>query len=160
MRLLQQPSVRIGTVCDMKPLPRSKSGNTCYNASMRNLLCREARALVIVKHLTDALHFIHSKGVVHRDLKPENLLLDTTNDKTAVVKLADFGLSTQLTEGETHMGTVCGKSRAPPPTPLKLHCPLDHCRHQLPCTCIRLYRHLGIFRTRGAHQQAAVHQKS
>jgi len=71
---------------------------------------REARALVIVKQLTDALHFIHGKGVVHRDLKPENLLLDSPDDKKALVKLADFGLSTQLTDGETHMGTVCGES--------------------------------------------------
>jgi serine/threonine protein kinase len=82
----------------------------CQPDTQAPLLCREARALVIVKHLTDALHFIHSKGVVHRDLKPENLLLDSTNDRSAVVKLADFGLSTMLTEGETHMGTVCGES--------------------------------------------------
>ncbi|CAE7354395.1 fhkE [Symbiodinium sp. KB8] len=69
---------------------------------------KEARALVIIKHLADALAFIHSKGVVHRDLKPENLLLDCADEKRALVKLADFGLSHLLGPGTTHMTTVCG----------------------------------------------------
>ena len=42
--------------------------------------------------------------VVHRDLKPENLLLDT---QKMSVKIADFGLSTMMHDGE-FLKTSCG----------------------------------------------------
>ena len=126
------------------------SAAVCMRTPPHPSLRREARALVIVKHLTDALHFIHGKGVVHRDLKPENLLLDTTNDKTAVVKLADFGLSTQLTDGETHMGTVCGAFRWTLPVIRIMAGNITHC---VPC------RHVGVLSSRGAHQQTAIHKE-
>lgn len=41
-------------------------------------------------------------------VKPENLLLDCADEKRALVKLADFGLSHLLGPGTTHMTTVCG----------------------------------------------------
>ncbi|CCE66263.1 hypothetical protein TPHA_0P01050 [Tetrapisispora phaffii CBS 4417] len=37
--------------------------------------------------IIDAIHFIHSKGIIHRDIKPENILLDGDMK----VKLTDFG---------------------------------------------------------------------
>ena len=41
--------------------------------------------------------------VVHRDLKPENLLLDQYGN----IKVADFGLSNMMLDGE-FMNTSCG----------------------------------------------------
>src|SRR5580704_12585302 len=48
-----------------------------------------ARALDIARQVTEALVYLHEKGVVHRDIKPENILL-TADGK---VKILDFGIA-------------------------------------------------------------------
>lgn len=40
----------------------------------------------------------HENGIMHRDIKPENLLY-TSKEKTARLKVIDFGLSTFFTPG-------------------------------------------------------------
>jgi eukaryotic-like serine/threonine-protein kinase len=49
------------------------------------------RAIRITARICDALHYIHTHGVVHRDLKPENIMVDE-DDR---VKLIDFGIASQ-----------------------------------------------------------------
>jgi serine/threonine protein kinase len=44
-----------------------------------------------MKSITEAVAYIHDKGVIHRDLKLANILLDDENDYTSV-KIIDFGL--------------------------------------------------------------------
>ena len=44
----------------------------------------------VARELTEAVGYMHTKGVVHRDLKPENILI-TANGES--VKLVDFGLA-------------------------------------------------------------------
>lgn len=57
----------------------------------------------IIKRLLKAVEFIHGKGYVHRDIKLENILLETKEGLD--IKLADFGLTTQI---EGLLTTRCG----------------------------------------------------
>jgi serine/threonine-protein kinase len=50
-----------------------------------------ARAIRITTRICDALHYIHTHGVVHRDLKPENIMVDGDDN----IKLIDFGIASQ-----------------------------------------------------------------
>lgn len=58
----------------------------------------EARALTVMKQVCEALQFAHTHGIVHRDIKPSNIILM----RDGRIKLADFGLATQMEpeEGE------------------------------------------------------------
>lgn len=69
-----------------------------------------AWALPILRQIADALHALHSQGVVHRDLKPENILLALQPVGVGLVKLADFGIS-RLLDGsaDEEGGTASGK---------------------------------------------------
>jgi diguanylate cyclase (GGDEF)-like protein len=50
--------------------------------------------LEISAKIAETLGSIHVRGVIHRDIKPHNILI---NQKTGVVKITDFGISTILT---------------------------------------------------------------
>ncbi|KAI9105895.1 calmodulin-dependent protein kinase [Phlyctochytrium arcticum] len=67
----------------------------------------ENNARNLVHNIVDALAYLHARNIVHRDLKPENLLMATT-DPTSEVKLADFGLSTIITDNQDFLQTTCG----------------------------------------------------
>ncbi|KAK7820044.1 hypothetical protein U0070_022576 [Myodes glareolus] len=57
---------------------------------------KEEEARPIINQLASAVHFLHQRWIVHRDIKLENILLG----EGSKVKLCDFGLATQLTEGQ------------------------------------------------------------
>ncbi|MGI9470261.1 MAG: protein kinase domain-containing protein [Rubripirellula sp.] len=48
-----------------------------------------AQAVELIATIAEALHYVHSMGVIHRDIKPGNILLD----KRGTAYLADFGLA-------------------------------------------------------------------
>jgi hypothetical protein len=72
---------------------------------LSKLLKREKRlglrqAIDIIQQVAEALHYIHSKGVVHCDIKTENILLTEVPDtkrRRLQVKLLDFGLARSTT---------------------------------------------------------------
>ena len=56
------------------------------------------------KQIIAGVEYCHVHRVVHRDLKPENLLLDQGRSS---VKIADFGLSNIMRDGQ-FLKTSCG----------------------------------------------------
>jgi serine/threonine protein kinase len=65
----------------------------------------------IAADLAEALHYVHSKGIVHRDIKPANVLLAPSElpDRDYHAKLADFGIAHLIdTSRLTAVGTVIG----------------------------------------------------
>ena len=63
----------------------------------------EVKARKLFQQIICAVEYCHRHKIVHRDLKPENLLLD----KNMNVKIADFGLSNIMTDGN-FLKTSCG----------------------------------------------------
>jgi serine/threonine protein kinase/TPR repeat protein len=49
-----------------------------------------------ISDISDALNYIHSRGIIHRDISPSNIILGTDNSK-----LVDFGLS-YVTKSENY----------------------------------------------------------
>lgn len=63
----------------------------------------ESQARKFFQQIVCAVEYCHRHKIVHRDLKPENLLLDDQLN----VKIADFGLSNIMTDGN-FLKTSCG----------------------------------------------------
>lgn len=55
----------------------------------------------IIKQISDALHYIHSKGFVHQDVKPGNILLSSEGR----ILLADFGIGHSFLSAAMVVGT-------------------------------------------------------
>lgn len=63
----------------------------------------EKRARRFFQQIISGIEYSHRLKIVHRDLKPENVLLDDDLN----VKIADFGLSNEISDGN-FMETSCG----------------------------------------------------
>lgn len=64
----------------------------------------ENETAVIMQQIVDGLKYLHSHNILHRDMKLPNLLV-TSNMR---VKIADFGLATQLSRPDEKHMTMCG----------------------------------------------------
>ncbi|XP_025417517.1 serine/threonine-protein kinase PLK4 [Sipha flava] len=82
----------------------------CHNGELLQYLKRsgnklsEIEARYIIRQVVEGLLYLHKHNIVHRDMTLTNLLLT----KDMRIKIADFGLATQLnSRDEKHM-TMCG----------------------------------------------------
>ncbi|PBK92773.1 snf 1 [Armillaria gallica] len=64
---------------------------------------QEPRARLFFQQIISGIEYSHRLKIVHRDLKPENVLLDDNLN----VKIADFGLSSEIRDGD-FLSTSCG----------------------------------------------------
>ncbi|KAI9247178.1 kinase-like domain-containing protein [Phascolomyces articulosus] len=79
------------------------AGGELFNYIVEKGRMSEDDARRFFQQIICAVEYCHRHKIVHRDLKPENLLLDANNN----VKIADFGLSNIMTDGD-FLKTSCG----------------------------------------------------
>ena len=67
----------------------------------------EEKSRIIIKQLLNALSYLHYVcDICHRDIKPENIML-LKQDDISIIKLLDFGLSSDSFESKSYMEN-CG----------------------------------------------------
>ncbi|XP_062378518.1 serine/threonine-protein kinase PLK4 isoform X2 [Sardina pilchardus] len=82
----------------------------CHNGEMsrylkdRNKPFSEDEARHFMQQIVRGLLYLHTHGILHRDLTLSNLLLSSSMN----LKIADFGLATQLSVPEEKHFTMCG----------------------------------------------------
>lgn len=83
----------------------------CHNGELQRFLkLQGSRALPeehagrIIRQVVQGLLYLHSHQILHRDMSLSNLLLS----RDMQVKIADFGLATQLTRPDEKHLTMCG----------------------------------------------------
>ncbi|KAJ1870313.1 Protein kinase [Coemansia sp. RSA 990] len=79
------------------------AGGELFNYIVERGRMNEKDARRFFQQMVSAVEYCHRRNIVHRDLKPENVLLDPYDN----VKVADFGLSNIMKDGE-FLQTSCG----------------------------------------------------
>jgi len=93
----------ISTPNDIFMIMEYVSGGELFDYIVKNGRLGQDEARRFFQQIVSGVDYCHRHMVVHRDLKPENLLLDDSLN----VKIADFGLSNMMMDGE-FLRTSCG----------------------------------------------------
>ncbi|XP_059091412.1 5'-AMP-activated protein kinase catalytic subunit alpha-2-like isoform X2 [Tigriopus californicus] len=93
----------ISTPTDIFMVMEYVAGGELFDYIVKHGKLKESEARRFFQQIISGVEYCHRHNVVHRDLKPENLLLDQKLN----VKIADFGLSNMMTDGE-FLRTSCG----------------------------------------------------
>ncbi|KFD57215.1 hypothetical protein M514_01726 [Trichuris suis] len=121
LRLFRHPHIIrlyevISTPSDIFMVMEYVSGGELFDYIVKRGRLKEADARRFFQQIISGVDYCHRHMVVHRDLKPENLLLDSHDN----VKIADFGLSNFLTDGE-FLRTSCGSPNYAAPEVISGH---------------------------------------
>ena len=107
LQLLRHPHIiKLYTVITMPGeiiMVLEYAGNELFDYIVQHGKMAEDKARKFFQQIVCAVEYCHRHKIVHRDLKPENLLLDEQLN----VKIADFGLSNIMTDGN-FLKTSCG----------------------------------------------------
>ncbi len=82
----------------------------CELGSLKKLMTdvnqplNEAQISIVCRNVLMGLNFLHRNNIVHRDIKCANVLFNAEGE----IKLADFGISQQLTEELPHLRGLAG----------------------------------------------------
>nr|XP_022919763.1 serine/threonine-protein kinase PLK4 [Onthophagus taurus] len=84
----------------------------CHNGELQQYLKKhtehhvlsESEASSIMRQVVEGVQYLHSHNILHRDMSLSNLLLT----KDMQIKIADFGLATQLSRPDEKHMTMCG----------------------------------------------------
>jgi serine/threonine protein kinase len=93
----------IHTPTDIFVVMEYVSGGELFDYIVQKGRLTESEARHFFQQIIAGIEYCHYHLVVHRDLKPENLLLDEDHN----VKIADFGLSNSMDDGQ-FLRTSCG----------------------------------------------------
>lgn len=93
----------ISTPTDIFMIMEYVSGGELFDYIVKHGKLQEKEARRFFQQIISGVDYCHRHMIVHRDLKPENLLLDHNMH----VKIADFGLSNMMMDGE-FLRTSCG----------------------------------------------------
>ncbi|XP_058797179.1 5'-AMP-activated protein kinase catalytic subunit alpha-2 isoform X1 [Phymastichus coffea] len=93
----------ISTPTDIFMIMEYVSGGELFDYIVKHGKLKEYEARRFFQQIISGVDYCHRHMIVHRDLKPENLLLD----HNLHVKIADFGLSNMMMDGE-FLRTSCG----------------------------------------------------
>eukprot|EP00798_Chlamydomonas_sp_ICE-L_P007282 gene7282-398_t len=85
-------------------VPVTSAANLLHDPT-NNMRPRRALVFSMLAQVADGMAYIHTKKIIHGDLKPDNVLLqhDTSTPTGAVAKITDFGLSSVLDPGKSHV---------------------------------------------------------